>query len=136
MNEKQVCARTGLGSETLLRLHRLRVIPAWASLARPQRGKWRIFGAESTLLCRIAAIFLALGARNAAEAAGLLAHLEALPISERDAFLTGAVVARYPGGRIEWASSAAALPRSDRLKPEVVIGLAEALAENRETARL
>jgi len=134
MNEKQVCTQTGLGSEALLRLHRLRVIPAWASIDRPQRGRWRIFSSEAPRLGGIAAVFLALGARNAAEAAGLIARIQALPGEQRDPFLTRAVVARYPGGRIEWASSADDLPRSDQLEPEVVVGLAEVLAESQGAA--
>lgn len=127
MTEKQLCRRTGLDSETVLRLHQLGLVPAWVSLDRPQRGRWRIFGSEAVVLGSIGALFLTLGARNAAECAGIIARLLSLPQAEHEAFLEAAAVAKYPGGRIEWAADASQLPRTEHIEPNAVVRLADAI---------
>jgi hypothetical protein len=111
MTERQLCEQTNLDPETVLRLHRLGLAPAWASLDRPQRGCWRIFSSEAPLLCGIAAAFVRAGG-SAVDAATLLATLRSIPADERAEILHAAVIVRWPGTcRLDWYSCPETVPQ-------------------------
>jgi hypothetical protein len=111
MTERQLCIYSGLDASTALRLHRLRLVPAWASIDRPQRGKWRLYASDAPLLCGVAAAFIRAGGA-AVDAASLLATLRDLSPADRARLLRRAVIARWPGTcRLDWFASEEAVPR-------------------------
>jgi hypothetical protein len=119
MIQKEICARTGLDPETVLRLDQVGLVPAWASLDRAQRGKWRIFDSGAPLLCRTAAAFVGAGG-SAVDAAMLLATLRSIPLDDRAQLLRRAVIARWPGTcRLDWFASREAVPQGAEVAVEL-----------------
>jgi site-specific recombinase XerD len=116
MIQKEICARTGLNPETVLRLDQVGLVPAWANLGRPQRGRWRIFDSGAPLLFGIAAAFVRAGG-SAVDAAMLLATLRGIPAEERAEILRAAVIVRWPGTcRLDWFACEAAVPRGAEVR--------------------